>query len=130
MTNGRKDNELSEEGRRTAMTVAVVLTTAFVVGAWLWLLPMQLDNSSSANDDQVGWKSMNDSLSNEATELKESLDTLSASLSDASLVQPSEDQIDDSGSSNTGPPDTTAIVGRLQEKLSANQSGSSKEDQK
>ena len=82
MTDRRKDDGLSEDGRRVAMIVAVALTMVFVVGAWLWLLPSQLGGFSDAGsgDGQADWKSMRDSLGDEATDFRESLDTLSSRM--------------------------------------------------
>ena len=131
MNDEGKDDGLSEDGRRTVLVVAIVLTMVFVVGAWLWLLPAQLDISSGAGDDQADWKLMHDSLDDESVDFRKSLDALSSSLNEVSQIQSSGDPVDgDSSGGDAGPPDTAAIVDRLQERLGITQTGTGEEDQK
>jgi len=110
--------EGEEQGNKhAALTVAVIVATLFIVGAWLLFLPYQLRQSSSNGTDEAArWQEVREDVNVDTTSFREALDSLRGnyeSLEERVNLQEGSNT-EDTGTGRVPP----EVIERLRNKLS------------
>ncbi|MFH2062843.1 MAG: hypothetical protein ABIJ46_01670 [bacterium] len=128
----RQDRDGQGDRRRGLLAVAVVVTMIFVVGAWLLLLPYQIDRAAIGDQADVGWDSVRENLDQQALDFRKSLDGLGEELVSEDAAPPPEGSGGKEADGRTGPDlsEISEIAERLQEKLAAAESAAVETEQK